>query len=292
MDLLSNLISMFSDLLGKAMLILLAVASPIILIGCGMFLYYYIFKGFRVPKRKKTPTYRRRSVLLRLFWDFPKRFVMDRFTQNPDRYKDTGIVIFEGEQGAGKTIAAVEYIMRQMEKYPLARFNSNIDVKGQSELLDGLEKIIDSGNGIYGQINLIDEIQNWLNSNESKNVPVEFIGELCMQRKQAKQIIGTTQRFNRMSKQLRQECSLLCKPITILGCLTIVRVFKPNVDADGVVKKARHIKSYFFVHSDELREAYDTYEKVKRLNLKGFKPKSEQINNDNDSIAMTNNDKK
>lgn len=113
-----------------------------------------------------------------------------------------------------------------------------------------------------------------------------------MQRKQAKQIIGTTQRFNRMSKQLRQECSLLCKPITILGCLTIVRVFKPNVDTDGVVKKARHIKTYFFVHSDELREAYDTYEKVKRLNLKGFKPKSEQINNDNDSITMTNNDKK
>lgn len=61
---------------------------------------------------------------------------------------------------------------------------------------------------------------------------------------------------------------------------------------DGVVKKARHIKTYFFVHSDELREAYDTYEKVKRLNLKGFKPKSEQINNDNDSITMTNNDKK
>ena len=136
MDLLSNLISMFSDLLGKALLILLIAVSPIILIGCGMFLYYYV-KGYRIPKRKKTPTYRRRSGLLRLFWDLPQRFVLDRYTQNPDRYKDTGIVIFEGEQGAGKTIAAVEYIYRQLEKYPLARFSSNIDVKGQSELLDG-----------------------------------------------------------------------------------------------------------------------------------------------------------
>lgn len=281
MDILSGLISMFAELIGQALLILLVAVTPIVLICVTVFTVRYI-KGERVPKRIKPPTYQRRSVLLRLFWDLPNRIVSDIYTQNPDRYKDTGIIIFEGEQGSGKTIAAVEYIFTQMQKYPCAQFNANIDVKGQTELLDGLEKIINSDNGIYGQINLVDEIQNWLNSNESKNVPVEFIGEICQQRKQAKQIIGTTQRFNRMSKQLRQECSLLCKPITILGCLTIVRVYKPNVDADGVVKKAHRLRTYFFVHTDELREAYDTYAKVKRLNLKGFKPKAEQINNDND----------
>ena len=281
MDVFSGLISMFSELIGQALIILLIAVMPIFLVGVTVFTIRYI-KGERLPKRKKAPTYRKRSALLKLFWDFPNKFVDDLYKQNPDRYKDTGIIIFEGEQGSGKTIAAVHYIFEQMEKYPCAQFNANIDVKGQTELLDGLEKIISSDNGIYGQINLVDEIQNWLNSNESKNVPVEFIGEICQQRKQAKQIIGTTQRFNRMSKQLRQECSLLCKPITILGCLTIVRVYKPNVDADGVVKKARRLRTYFFVHTDELREAYDTYAKVKRLNLKGFKPKAEQINNDND----------
>ena len=278
MDFFSGLISMFSELIGQALLIILIAILPIVLVGLGVFIYR-IAKGQRIPKRVKPPTYRRRSIFLRLFWDLPNRFVEDLFTQNPDRYKDTGIIIFEGEQGSGKTIAAVEYIYTQMQKYPCAQFNANIDVAGQTQLLDGLEKVIESDNGIYGQINLIDEIQNWLNSNESKNIPVEFIGEICQQRKQAKQIIGTTQRFNRMSKQLRQECSILCRPITVLGCLTIVRVYKPNVDADGVVKKARRLRTYFFIHTDELREAYDTYAKVKRLNLKGFKPKAEQIGN-------------
>ncbi len=283
----SQLVKIFFDLFGKALLALVLALVPMCLIGIGIFVYYYVFKGYRLPKRVTPPTYRRRSALLRLFWDFPKRFVMDLYTQNPDRYENTGIVIFEGEQGSGKSIAAVEYIYSQLEKYPRAEFNANIDVEGQHSLIEGLEDIIDSDNGIYGQINLIDEIQNWLNSNESKNVPVEFIGELCQQRKQAKQIIGTTQRFNRMSKQLRQECTLLCKPITVMGCLTIVRVYKPNVDADGAIKKARKLRTYFFVHTDELRESYDTYAKVKRLDLKGFKPKSEQINNDNEVTVIS-----
>ncbi len=80
-----------------------------------------------------------------------------------------------------------------------------------------------------------------------------------------------------MAKQLRQETTVLMKPITILGCFTIVRVYKPNVDADGAIKKARCLKWYFFVHTNELREAYDTYAKVERLSLKGFKPRNEQI---------------
>lgn len=268
-----------AEWLGKLLIFVLAALSPILFIGLGQFFYYYIFKKMRIPKRSKPPTYIRENFFKKLFWDFPNRVVLDIYTLDRDRYPDTGIVIFEGEQGSGKSIAAVHYIYTQMEKYPMACFNANIYIKGQKDLIQSLEAVIDSNNGIYGQLNMIDEIQNWLNSNESKNVPVEFIGELCQQRKQAKQIIGTTQRFNRLSKQLRQECSLLCKPITIFGCLTIVRVYKPNVDADGVIKKSRLMRTYFFVHTDELREAYDTYAKVARLNIKGFKPRSEQLNN-------------
>lgn len=66
------------------------------------------------------------------------------------------------------------------------------------------------------------------------------------------------------------------RPITIMGCLTIVRKYKPNVDSDGVITKMKLLGVYFFVRSDELRNAYDTYAKVKRLTLKGFKPKSER----------------
>ena len=273
---LSGLIKMFWVLLEKACIFLLIIISPIMLVMVLFFLWYHFIKKMPLPKRREPPTSRKRNFLIRLFWDFPKRFVLDRLTQDPDRYNNTAIIIFEGEQGSGKTIAAVQYIYEELRKFPLAQFSANIDVKGQSELLQDINQIIESDNGIYGQLNLLDEVQNWFNSNESKNVPVEFVGEICQQRKQAKAIIGTTQRFNRMSKQLRQETTILMRPITVMGCLTIVRKYKPSVDSDGVVKKMRLLGVYFFVHSDELREAYDTYAKVKRLNLKGFKPMSER----------------
>lgn len=276
MSALSGLIKMFWGLLEQLCVALAVIIAPVVLMMLVFFLWYHFVKKMPIPKRREPPTNHKRNFFVRFFWDFPERFVLDRLTQDPDRYNNTAIIIFEGEQGSGKTIAAVQYIYEELRKYPLAQFSANIDVKGQSCLLEGLEQIIESDNGIYGQLNLIDEVQNWLNSNESKNVPVEFVGEICQQRKQAKAIIGTTQRFNRMSKQLRQETTFLMRPITVMGCLTIVRKYKPKVDADGQVTKMKMLGCYFFVHSDELREAYDTYSKVKRLNLKGFKPKSER----------------
>ncbi|MCM1328078.1 MAG: zonular occludens toxin domain-containing protein [Ruminococcus sp.] len=246
-------------------------------------MYYHFIKKMPIPRRREPPSSRKRNFFVRLFWDLPKRFVLDRLTQDPDRYNNTAIIIFEGEQGSGKTIAAVQYIYEELRKYPLAQFSANIDVKGQTDLLQDIDQIINSDNGIFGQLNLLDETQNWFNSNESKNVPIEFVGELCQQRKQAKAIIGTTQRFNRLSKQLRQETMYLMRPITVLGCLTIVRKYKPNVDSDGVITKNKLLGCYFFVHSDELRNAYDTYAKVKRLTLKGFKPKSERYGEEGES---------
>ncbi len=276
MSALSGLLQMFWGLLEQCVIIIAIALIPIVLVMVGNFLWYHFVKKMPLPKRREPPTSRKRNFFIRLFWDFPKRFVLDRLTQDPDRYPNNAIIIFEGEQGSGKTIAAVQYIYEEMRKYPLAQFSANIDVKGQTSLLEDINEIIETDNGIFGQLNLIDETQNWFNSNESKNVPIEFVGELCQQRKQAKAIIGTTQRFNRMSKQLRQETTFLMRPITIMGCLTIVRKYKPKVDADGQLAKMKMLGCYFFVHSDELRNAYDTYAKVKRLNLKGFKPKSER----------------
>ena len=283
MTALSGLIKMFWELLEKGCIYLCIAIAPIMLMMCVFFVYYHFIKKMPIPHRREPPSSRKRNFIVRLFWDFPKRFVLDRLTQDPDRYNNTAIIFFEGEQGSGKTIAAVQYIYEELRKYPLAQFSANIDVKGQTELLEGIEQIIESDNGIFGQLNLLDETQNWFNSNESKNVPIEFVGEICQQRKQAKAIIGTTQRFNRLSKQLRQETMFLMRPITVMGCLTIVRKYKPNVDSDGVITKMKLLGVYFFVHSDELREAYDTYAKVKRLTLKGFKPKTERYGEEGES---------
>lgn len=56
----------------------------------------------------------------------------------------------------------------------------------------------------------------------------------------------------------------------VAGCLTIVRVFKPKVNSDGELTKLRPNKTYFFIHTDDLRNSFDTYHKIKKQALDGF----------------------
>ena len=226
----------------------------------------------RIPKRQVKPTYKKQSFLKRLFIEFPRQFALDKYTLNPDQYPNTGIFMFEGEQRSGKTIGAVHYIFQEKKKYPLLKYSANINLKGQDKLLENLADVVNTDNGIYGQLNFIDEIQNWSSSTESKYVPPEFLGEICMQGKQRKAIIATTQRFSNVSKALRIQTTYVFKPITVFGCLTIMRKYKPSVDTEGVISQMRLMQVYFFVQTKELRESYDTYEKVKRLADKGFNP--------------------
>ncbi|MBP1534565.1 MAG: hypothetical protein IK999_10655 [Ruminococcus sp.] len=250
-------------------------------IMCVVFFLYYTAKGKRLPKRVKPSTYKQRNILLRLFWDFPKRFVLDRFEADPDKFPIDGLHLFAGEQGSGKSIASVEFCMRMKKLYPNCRIRSNIDVSFQDEKLEGWEQIVFDSNGTFGDISYIDEIQNWFNSADSKSFPPEMIQEICQLRKQIKVIVGTSQVFARVAKPIREQVRVLYKPITIAGCLTIVRCYKPMIKQDGTIDKLRRIKTYFFVHNEELRNAYDTYEKVQRLATTGFKPMSERLGAEN-----------
>jgi ATP-dependent Clp protease ATP-binding subunit ClpX len=130
-----------------------------------------------------------------------------------------------------------------------------------------------------GMIVFLDEIQNWFSSMESKNFPPEALEDITQQRKQRKMFVGTSQVFTRVSKPIREQITLLYKPLTVFGCLTVVRVYKCKLDEAGTVKNEMLRKVYFFVHTDEIRQAYDTYERVERLATKGYKPRAEQFSN-------------
>ncbi len=49
---------------------------------------------------------------------FPRQFVEDRFTMNPDGFPYHGLHMFCGRQGAGKTTAVVEFLLRMQLLYP------------------------------------------------------------------------------------------------------------------------------------------------------------------------------
>lgn len=295
----SGLLTTLTDMIFKVFIfcskIILAVILPFLLMVVFYLIYYYC-KGRRFKKSKFDKTkkkYTKKGILhnlYELFVHFPQRFVLDLYLRNPDEFREYGLHFFCGEQGSGKSIATVHFIKMLKERYPGLQIRSNISLNFQDGTIESPDDLFKE-NGKLGQVNFIDEIQNWFNSLESKNMSPEVCAEICQQRKEKRILIGTSQVFYRMAKQLREQCTLLYEPMTILGCLTIVRVYKPKIDEDGAVNKKLFRRMYFFVHDKELRKSYDTYEKVKRLMEKGYKPRSEQLGEQPIMLITSANDK-
>lgn len=260
----------------KYVLVAIACLIALIILITAVFVVIRLIKGDRFKKREVKSKYKKRNFLVRLFYDFPKRKAADFFQKNPNAMKIHGVYIFAGEQGSGKTIAAIQFLREQTKLYPLIKVKSNISIDFQDDRIEHWANLLFSNNGEIGEIDFIDEMQNWFSSNESKNFPVEMLTEITQQRKQHKVIVGTSQVFTRLSKPIREQTKYLCLPKTFFGCLTIVRVYKPVLDDTGAMIDKKFVRAYFFVHDEELRNCYDTYEKVKRLGSKGFQPFSEQ----------------
>lgn len=258
----------------------LGIVSLPFVIFCAIRFVHYYRRGMRFRRGTRISTYHRRSKIKRIFFDFPDRLVKDMFDRSPDNFPYCGIIMVCGEQGAGKTVCVVDLLMKLKKMFPSVRISSNTPIKcsdWEAEEITSPNDLILNDNGVKGCIKVLDEIQNWFNSMESKDFPPEMLGEISQQRKQHSLFIGTSQRFTRISKAIREQTHYLFLPFTLFGCLTFVRVYKPDVGEDGAVKNKRCIKTYFFVHSDEIRNAYDTYAKIKRLSVKGWKSRSEQL---------------
>lgn len=263
---------MFDTLLFILKILGLTLAGIITLVYFMAFVWIiiYLCRGKKIPRKTQKSKYRKRSFLVRVFFDFPRALARDFYSRNPDAMKIHGIYMFCGEQGSGKTIAAIQFLRENLMKHPKIKIKSNISIDFQHGKIEHWQQILNSNNGSIGEIDFIDEVQNWFSSNESKNFPMEMLTEVTQQRKQHKVIVGTSQVFTRMSKPLREQTKFLCLPTTIAGCLTVVRVYKPVLDDTGTMISKKFCKMYFFVHDQELRECYDTFEKVERLSVKGF----------------------
>lgn len=235
-----------------------------------------ICKGQKIPKRKQKSNYKSRNLFIKLFYDFPKAKARDFFQRNPDSIDIHGLYMFCGIQGSGKTISAIYFMRMMLQKFPLIKIRSNISISFQHGQITHWKQLINVHNGEIGQIDFLDETQNWFSSNESKNFPVEMLEEITQERKKHKVIIGTSQVFTRLAKPLREQTTYLCLPKTFFECFTICPIYKPELNEDGTIKSKKFIRCFCFVHDDELRECYNTYERVERLASKGFQTASER----------------
>ena len=187
--------------------------------------------------------------------------------KNPEELDVTGINIFTGSQGSGKSLSMIHVFKKLIVDFPKAIVVTNLEfnfkIPNKIKKYEGFEDF-KIENGIYGVIYLLDEIHLILNSLESKGVPLSIIVELSQQRKQRKLILGTSQVYSRMAKPLREQIRniIICKNYFSLFQINyLIDAFESQEDNNGKLK-FKKMKVSFFFHRKEDYLAYDTYKKM------------------------------
>lgn len=176
--------------------------------------------------------------------------------------------------------------------YPRLKVATNYYYYYENKHIGHWKDIINYNNGKYGVIVVLDEIQNWFNSLQSKDFPVEMLTEITQQRKQRKMIIGTSQVFSRVAKPIREQTYMLYEPSTLFGCITFVRKYDITTDTDGQATNKQYKGCFFFIQNDKIRNSFDTYRKVESLSDEGFKPDAERISTNDNTIILKSQDTK
>lgn len=257
-----------------AFLFILLILIFVLVLVC-TYIQCRFIKKMKVPKQCKAP--KKKSLLIRLFYNLPRQIVIDLFNKQDYEFNESGFHLFVGEQGSGKTISLVYTLMQLQKQYPKMKVRTNMLYKYEDGEIKSWKNLVFSNNGIYGQIDVIDEVQNWFNSLQSKDFPPEMFSEITQQRKQRKCIFGTSQVWGRVAKPIREQVKYVYKPLTLFGCLTIIRKYKPNVDDEGSIDTLKLRSISFFIHNDEVRNAFDTYKKIQTQSLRGYKSEDKQI---------------
>ncbi len=182
----------------------------------------------------------------------------------------SGIWIFSGQQGSGKTLLMMHLVKQIIKEYPKALIVSNISIFGVPCIpyqdVDDFEKY---NNGADGIIFVIDEIHILFNSLESKNMPLSTMQVWSQNRKNRRLILGTSQRFNRVSKGVREQTTwnYECRR-PILNLIYSYKVMDgANYDDNGkyiVEDEADEPKRHFYIPNVSVMRMYNTLEVTRR----------------------------
>lgn len=192
------------------------------------------------------------------------------FARNhPDYFKPDGLLVFVGPQGSGKTLSAVNYVYNLMINYPKCILVTNLflsdypfDYERVFEFKDN-DDFSRYSNGELGVIFLVDEIQLYLNSLQSKNINMDTMTQISQQRKQRKHIVCTSQVFGRLAKPLREQFStvVLCSSYFnfLQKCQVIDRDSISTKDNDDSHLEGEVKMTSWYIHCPKYYNRYDTY---------------------------------
>ena len=189
---------------------------------------------------------------------------------NPDYFYPSGIWVFCGPQGSGKTLSAVQCLKAICKDYPKAIVCTNMEVRGiENKIVPFVDysQLENMDNGINGIIFFLDEVHVLWNSLESKDIPISEMACFCQMRKNRRVIIGTSQVYGRIAKPIREQLQYAITCRNYFGCIQVNQILDPaeSVEKNGVLE-ARNIGMKIWFHSPELYHSYDTLFKIEKAN--------------------------
>lgn len=199
-------------------------------------------------------------------------------------FNEYGVTLYSGKQGAGKTMALVEYLERMRAIYPKALILTNFGYVHQDDEFKDWKDFFTIRNGEDGVIFAIDEIQNEFSSTNWKNFPPNLLSEITQQRKQKIKVVSTSQVFTRVVKPLREQTFEVVECYTFMGRWTFTKAFDAQeyeavVDNPMIKNKLRRLWRRNFVQDDKIRNLYDSYAKIEKMAQTEYLPESERLKN-------------
>ena len=203
--------------------------------------------------------------ILDFYLDFLKVSAYDLKHRDPDAFKESGIVIYVGQQGSGKTISMMYDLLKLQHKYPKSKVMTNVGFNFDHANLTCPDDLLTFTNGIYGVITPIDELGVLFSARKFKDFPVEMCQVIFENRKSRRLLMGTVQKIHLMDKNLRCQVSSIKSCFTLGSCLSGYIEKIPNFDSEGNIINSRFKSIKFFIQSNDLRNCYDTYEVIRKF---------------------------
>lgn len=213
-----------------------------------------------------TTQIRYKNNILDFYLDSIKMLCYDFKHRIPDSFNESGIVVYVGAQGSGKTISMIHDIMLLQHKYKKVKVMDNLGYIHSDFDINVPNDILNINNGVYGVITSLDELGVWFNARNFKNFDNSMLQIIFENRKCRRLLVGTAQKFLLIDKNLRVQCSEIRECHT-LGVITFYVRKIPIMDSEGTVSKYQFKGIRCFVQSNDVRDAYDTYHVIKKYDL-------------------------
>lgn len=187
--------------------------------------------------------------------------------KNETQFPYAGIWLYTGSQGSGKTLLMMHCLKQMLDEYPKAICVSNISIYGTpSYVYRGIEDFEKYNNGADGTIFVIDEIHTLFSSLQSAKMPESTLTVWSQNRKNRRVILGTSQRFTRVAKGIREQTTFNYECThPLFGRFFSYRIKEGDeYDDNGKYTGEKEPSRYWYIPKVSVMRMYNTLEVVRK----------------------------